>query len=63
MQQWIVKYGLTFAPVLNWISVRSLLAIASIHELTSMSIDFVLDFTLYDLDVDVSMDITLVHVS
>ena len=47
------------APVLNWISVRSLLAIASKYELPSKSIDFVLSFPQSDLDVDVLMGLTL----
>ena len=42
------------------ISVSSLLAIASIHELPIRSIDFVLAFTQYDLDVDILMDLPLV---
>ena len=39
---------------------RSLLAIASINELPSRSIEFVIDFPLVELDVDVFMDIPLV---
>ena len=34
MQQWGVNYWENYDPVVNWISLRSLLAIASIHELT-----------------------------
>ena len=45
--------------MVNWISVRSLLAIASIHGLPIKSIDFVLYFNQADLDVDVLMCITL----
>ena len=36
MQQWGVNYWVTYSPVLNWIIVRSLLAIASIHEFPSI---------------------------
>ena len=46
--------------MVNWISVRSILAIASIHELTSTSIEFVMAFTQADLNVDVFFNITLV---
>ena len=35
MQQWGVKYWEIYAPVVDRISVRSLLAISSIHELTN----------------------------
>ena len=45
--------------MINWISVRSLLAIASIHELISRPIDFVLAFTQAYLDVDVLMKLPL----
>ena len=51
MQQWGVNYWETYDPVVNWISVSSLLAIESIHELPSRSIDFLLTFPQYELDV------------
>ena len=44
IQQWGVHYWETYAPVLNRIILRSLLAIESIHELPSTSIDFLLAF-------------------
>ena len=59
MQQWVLNYWETYSPVVNWISVRSLLAIASIHGSTSIKIDFVLSFTQYDLNADVFMELTL----
>ena len=60
MHQWGVNYWETYTPLVNWIIVRSLLAIASIHELTSRSIDFVIYFNQDDLDGDVFMDLPLV---
>ena len=45
--------------MVNWISVRSLLAIASINEPPRRSIDFALAFTQDDLDVYVLMYIPL----
>ena len=45
--------------MLNWISVSLLLAIASIYELPSRSIDFVPAFSQYDLDVNIFMDLLL----
>ena len=59
MQQWVVYYWKTNAPVLNLINVRSILAIASIHNLPIISLDSALDFTQADIDVDFSMDLPL----
>ena len=59
MQQWGVNYWETYAPVVNFIHMSSLLPIASIHELASRSIDFVLAFPQSEPDVDVFMDISL----
>ena len=44
MQSWEVNYSETYTPVVNWINVRSILAIASIHELPSRLIGFLLAF-------------------
>ena len=44
IQQWGVNYWVNYAPVVNWISVRSLLDISSINELSSISINFCLPF-------------------
>ena len=59
IQQWGVECWENYAPVVNWISVRLLLSLASIHKLPSISIDFVLDFPKSYLDVDVFLDIPL----
>ena len=59
MQKCGVNYWKNYAPVVNWISVGSLLTIASKHELKSRSIDFVISFSQYDLDLDVSMTLPL----
>ena len=48
-----------YAPVVNWISVSSLLDIASIHEFPIISIDFVIFFTQNDLDVNFFMGLPL----
>ena len=62
MHQCKLNYWETFAPVVNWISVRMILATASIHELTSISNDFVLDFTQAYIDVDIFTELTYVMV-
>ena len=59
MKQWGVNYWETYATLVNRICVSSLLAIQSIHELPSISIDFVLDFSQYEFDVDVFMELPL----
>ena len=50
MQQWGVNYWETYAPVVNWISVRTLLSVAKIHGLSIQSIDFVIAFSQADLN-------------
>ena len=46
-----------YAPVVNWISVRLLLALSIIHGLDTKSIDFVLALPQADLDTDVFMEL------
>ena len=57
MQRWVIDYWETYAPVINWISVRLLLALAIIHVLETKYIDFVLAFSQADLDTDVYMEL------
>jgi hypothetical protein len=57
MQTWGHNYWETYAPVVNWASVRLILAIAKIHGLPSKSIDFVLAFPQADLEVPVYMQL------
>jgi len=56
MPRWGIDYWETYSPVVNWISVRALLAISAIHNLPTKSIDFVLAFPQADLDTDVYME-------
>jgi len=44
MQQWGVNYWETYAPVVNWISVRLLLSISLMYDLPTTAIDFVLAY-------------------
>ncbi len=41
MQSWGINYWETFAPVVNWMSIRFLLMIAKIHHLDTKAINFV----------------------
>jgi hypothetical protein len=59
MQTWGQSYWETYAPVVNWASVRILLAIAKIHGLSSQSINFVLAFPQADLEIPVYMELPL----
>ena len=59
MQQWGVNYWETYAPVVNWISIRFLLVISEVVGLESKAIDFVLAFPQADLDVPVYMEIPM----
>ena len=56
MQQWGIDYWETYAPVVNWLSVRLLLVLSIIHSWHSKSIDFVLAFPQAELDHDVFME-------
>ena len=51
------NYWETYAPVVNWLSVRTLLTLSITHNLETRSIDFVLAFPQADLDVDVYMEL------
>jgi len=57
MQTWGENYWETYSPVVNWLSVRTLLVISIIHDLETRSIDFVLAFPQAELDVDVFMEL------
>ena len=59
MQQWGINYWETYAPVVNWISIRFLLVLGEIVGLESQAIDFVLAFPQADLDVPVYMELPL----
>ena len=54
-----VNYWENYAPVVNWISVKSLLYIYNIQEFPSRSIDFVVSFTKSDIYVNFFMELTL----
>ena len=56
-QQWGINYWETYAPVVNWISVRFLLIIAQLGGLKTQALDFVLAFPQAELDVPVYMEI------
>ena len=57
MQTWGVNYWETYAPTVNWISVRFLMTVAEILKLDTRAIDFVLAFPQADLDVPVYMEL------
>lgn len=57
MQRWGENYWETYAPVVNWLSVRTLLVLSILLPLETRSIDFVLAFPQAKLDVDVYMEV------
>ena len=57
MQRWGVDYWETYAPIVNLISVRLILAISVIHKLDTKSIDFVQAFPQANLERDVFMEL------
>ena len=57
MQTWGVDYWETYAPVVNWLSVRTMMTLSVIHDLESRSIDFVQAFPQADLEVPVWMEL------
>jgi hypothetical protein len=59
MQMWGQNYWETCAPVVNWASIRILLAIAKIHRLSSRSIDYVLAFPQADLELPAYMELPI----
>ena len=58
-QQWRVNYWGTYAPVVNWISVRFLSIISELAGLETQALDFVLAFPQADLDVHVYMELPI----
>ena len=56
-QQWGVNYWETYAPVVNWISVRFLLIVSGLAGLETQDLNFVLAFPQAKLDVPVFMEI------
>eukprot|EP00957_Ditylum_brightwellii_P104054 7927440-Ditylum_brightwellii.AAC.1 len=59
MQKWSIDFWETYSPVVNWITVRTLLTIAAIQDLPASSIDFVLAFHQAELDVIVYMELPI----
>ena len=56
-QQWGINYWETYAPVVNWVSVRFILIISQLAGLETQALDFVVVFTQAKLDVPVYMKI------
>ena len=57
MQEFGVNYWETYAPTVNWISVRFLMIVAQVLDLDTQAIDFVLAFPQADLDAPVYMEL------
>ncbi len=59
VQTWGQNYWEMYAPVVDWVSVCLILAIAKNHGLLSKSIDFVLAFLQADLEIPVFMELPI----
>jgi hypothetical protein len=59
MQVHGVNYWDTYAPVVNWITIRMMLTLSVIHELYTTSIDFTLAFPQADIETTIFMEIPL----
>ena len=57
MQQWGIDFWETYAPAVDWLSLRTLLVLSVIHSWHSRSIDFLLAFPQAHLDHDVLMEL------
>ena len=57
IQTWGENYWETYTPVVNWLSVRTLLIISMLNDLEARSIGFTLAFPQTKLDVDVYMEL------
>ena len=51
MQKYGENYWETYSPTVIWISVRALLAIGLINDLSTLSVDFMLAIPQVDLDI------------
>ena len=52
-QQWGVNYWETYAPVISWMSVRTMLTLSKIHNLHTKSIDFILAYPQADVKIPI----------
>ena len=59
MQVYGETYWDTYAPVVNWISIRMMLTLAVIHNLYTTSIDFTLAFPQADVDATIYMEVPI----
>ena len=57
MQEKCINYWETYVPVVQWMSVSIMLALAAIENLHTKSIDFVLAYPQANLDVDIYMEL------
>ena len=52
-QQWGVQFWETYAPIVSWIVVRTLLVLSKVHKLHTQSIDFMLAYPQADIKVPI----------
>jgi hypothetical protein len=59
MQVYGENYWDTYAPVVNWISIRMMLTLSVIHDLYTTSIDFTLAFPQAEVDTTIYMEVPI----
>ena len=57
MQEKGINYWETYAPVVQWMSLRIMLTLAAIENSHTKSIDFLLAYPQADVDVDIYMEL------
>ena len=59
MQKRRVNYWETYYPVINWISIRSMLTLIIIRDLLTKSVYFVLAYTQADIKTEIFMELPI----
>ena len=59
MQKCGLNYLYTYSPVVNWVSVRSMIRLIILIELYTKSVNFVLSYTQYDVKTEIFMELSV----
>ena len=57
MQKWGLNYWDTYSPLVNWMSVRSMLTLSILRELHTKSVYFVMTYTQSDVKTEIFMEL------
>ena len=59
MQHWGVNYWDTYSPVVNWMSIRSMITLIFLIDIHTKSVYFVLAYTQADVKSEIFMEIPI----